>query len=226
MSSTEALLLCLQLGDSFFPSGASAHSYGLEGLQQSGDVSEVTALEGFLEAQLELRWASSDRVALLHAHAAASDLERVAAIDRFVDRSTSASSWRVGGRRLGRALLSTHAKLGTPRVKEYEGWVTSGRAPGQTSVVQGLVGSALGLAASTSAALSAYGLAVGIVGAGLRLGIIGHLDGQRLLSRQRARSRRAIELPLPPLEELGAWLPAAEIASMSREGCAGRLFAT
>lgn len=226
MSATDTLLLCLQLGDTFFPSGASAHSYGLEGLQQSGDVSGVAALEGFLEAQLELRWASSDRIALLHAHAAARDLSEVAAIDRFVDRSTSARSWRVGGRRLGRALLSTHGKLGTPLVTEYEGWVTRGRAPGQSCVVQGLVGAALGLDASASAALSAYGLAVGIVGAGLRLGLIGHLDAQRLLSRQRARSARLLSLPLPSLDALGAWLPAAEVASMAREACAGRLFAT
>jgi len=226
MNQGESLLLTLQLGDSFFPSGASAHSYGLEGLSSAGDVTDRGGLEAFLEAQIEQRWASSDRVALLHSYAAGSDLEAVAGIDRFVDRSTCVASWRVGGRRLGRALLSTHAKLGTPLAADYEGWVSSGRAPGQTSVVQGLLGFALGLSASTAAGLSAYGLSVGIVGAGLRLGIIGHLDAQRLLLGQRARTERALGQPLPPLAELGAWVPAAEVGSMSREARGGRLFAS
>jgi urease accessory protein len=226
MNRGESLLLTLQLGDSFFPSGASAHSYGLEGLLHVGDVTDRQGLEGFLEAQIEQRWASSDRLAVLHAHAAGSDLEAVAGIDRFVDRSTCVASWRVGGRRLGRALLSTHAKLGAPLCADYEGWVSSGRAPGQVSVVQGLTGFALGLSASTAAGLSAYGLSVGIVGAGLRLGIVGHLDAQRLLLGQRARTERALGQPLPPLAELGAWVPGAEVGSMSREARGGRLFAS
>jgi urease accessory protein len=226
MNPGESLLLTLQLGDSFFPSGASAHSYGLEGLSSAGDVTDRGGLEAFLEAQIEQRWASSDRVALLHSYAAGSDLEAVAEIDRFVDRSTCVASWRVGGRRLGRALLSTHAKLGTPLAAAYAGWLPSGRAPGQASVVQGLLGFALGLSASTCAGLSAYGLSVGIVGAGLRLGIIGHLDAQRLLLGQRARTERALGMPLPPLAELGAWVPAAEVGSMSREARGGRLFAS
>lgn len=222
----EALLLTLQLGDSFFPSGASAHSYGLEGLLRAGDVTDRAGLAAFLEGQVAQRWASSERVALLHAHAAGGDLEAVARVDRYVDRSTCVASWRAGARRLGRALLSTHAKLGTPLCAAYEGWVPSGRAPGQASVVQGLVGFALGLPAGTVARLSAYGLSVGIVSAALRLGVIGHLEAQRLLLEQRPRTERALARPLPPLAALSAWVPAAELGSMSREARGGRLFAT
>ena len=226
MTQGDSLLLTLQLGDSFFPSGATAHSYGLEGLLHLGDVTERDGLAAFLAGQVEQRWASSDRVALLHAHAAGGDLEGLADIDRFVDRSTCVASWRVGARRLGRALMSTHAKLGTPLCAEYEACVLSGRAPGQVSVVQWLVGFALGLSAGTVARLSVYGLSVGIVGAALRLGVVGHLDAQRLLFAQRARTERALEQPLPPLSELGAWVPAAEVGSMSREARGGCLFAT
>ena len=226
MSSVEALLVSLQLGDTFFPSGAGVHSHGLEGLLASGDVVGVAGLEAFLNAQLEHRWASAERVVVHHAHAAAGDPEKLASLDRYVDRSTAVSSWRLGGRRLGRALLRTHQALGTPHCVGYAAWVQAGRAPGQAGVVHGLVGFALGLAPAASAALSAYGLAVGIVGAGLRLGAVGHLDAQRLLMRQRARTLELLDRPLPPLDELGTWVPAAEIASMVRETHRGRLFAT
>jgi urease accessory protein len=226
VTDTVALLISLQIGDSFFPSGASAHSFGLEGLHRRGEITSTSQVECFLAMQLEHRWAVSDRVALLHAYAAGGDLEKVAAIDAFVDCSTPVHSWRMGGRRMGRAMLQTHAHLDTPRAAQYEAQVGARRAPGQASAVQGLVGSALGLSPEATAALSAHGLAVSIVGAALRLGIVGHLDAQRLLTRQRTRSGRLTELPLPPLDELGAWVPAAEIASMLEEERRGRLFAS
>jgi urease accessory protein len=226
VTDTTALLISLQLGDSFFPSGASAHSFGLEGLHRQGELRNTSQVESFLAVQLEQRWAVSDRVALLHAHAAAGNLEKIAAIDAFVDCSTMVHSWRMGGRRMGRALLKMHARLDTPHTAPYEAWVEARRAPGQASPVQGLVGFAHGLSPEAAAALSAHGLAVSIVGAALRLGILGHLDAQRLLTSQRTRTRRLVELPLPALDELGAWVPAAEIASMMEEARRGRLFAS
>ena len=92
--------------------------------------------------------------------------------------------------------------------------------------MQGLVGYASGLSAHHTAALSAHGLSVSIVGAALRLGAIGHVDAQRILLRQRGESARFIDAPVPQLEDLGAWVPAAEIASMAQEARRGRLFAS
>jgi urease accessory protein len=224
--STSALLLGLQLGDSFFPSGATAHSFGLEGLQRTAAVTCATDVESFVSGQLAERWATSDRSLLLHAHAAADDLTRIAALDAFCDCSTFVESWRSAGRRLGRAQLTLHAQLGTPLTAAYRELVETGVAPGQGCVVQGLIGFALGLAAQHTAALSAHALAVSMVGAALRLGVIGHVDAQRILLRQLPRTAALIDLPLTPVEEVSAWVPAAEIASMTQEAQRGRLFAT
>jgi urease accessory protein len=226
MIATDALLLGLQLADSFFPSGATAHSFGLEGLHVAGELRSADEVERFLQGQIEERWASSDRVALMHAHAAGADLSRVAAIDEYCDRSTLVGSWRTAGRRLGRAQLALHAQLETPLIADYRSWVDRGRAPGQGCAVQGLVGYACGLSARHTAALSVHGLAVSIVGAALRLGAIGHVDAQRILLRQRAESATFVDAPLPALDDLGAWVPAAEIASMALEARRGRLFAS
>ncbi|MDB4973145.1 MAG: urease accessory protein UreF [Myxococcaceae bacterium] len=223
---TRDLLLALQLGDSFFPSGASAFSFGLEGLHTAGLIVDADALERFVADQLTLRWATCDRVALLHAHAAGDELDRLCEIDEFVDCSSLVSSWRLGGRRLGKALLATHRKLGTAHAADYEARVERGRARGQVAVVQGLVGFARGLSAHTAAVLSGYGLSVGIVGPALRLGIIGHVDAQRILLRQHERLEQLVQVPLPALDELSAWVPATEVASMRQEARHGRLFAT
>lgn len=110
MIGADELLLALQFDDSFFPSGAGAHSYGLEGLRELGQLGSAGDVEGFLAVQLEERWASSDRALLLHAHAACPDLERVAALDELCERTTLVESWRSGGRRLGRAQLRLHVR--------------------------------------------------------------------------------------------------------------------
>jgi urease accessory protein len=226
MIAMDRLLAALQLGDSFFPSGATAFSFGLEGLRADGALGGAVAVEGFLAAQLEGRWVSGDRVALLHAHAAAGDLERIEEIDRLCDRSCWVESWRTAGRRLGRALLRVHQSLQTPNVEAYLARVEIGTAPGQLAPVQGLVSAGIGLAGDEAAALSGYGLAVSMVGAALRLGALGHLDAQRILARQRPRLAALVGAPLPPLGEMAAWVPGAEVASMRMEGRSGRLFAS
>ena len=220
------LMVALQLGDSFFPSGVSSHSFGLEAVHADGALPDAAAVERFLDRQMAGRWASSDRVAVLAAHAAAGDLDRLLEIDVLVDRTALAAGWRNAGRRLGRALLTTHVRLGTGGVEAYAARVETGAAPGQGSVVHGLVTAASGLTAPAAVALSGYGVAVMIVSAALRLSIIGHLDAQRLLSRQRPFICAAAGAPPPPLDDLSAWVPHAEIAAMRHEARAGRLFAS
>lgn len=220
------LLAALQLGDSFFPSGATAHSLGLEGLRLDGALPDAPAVERFLETQVRERWARADRVVLHAAHAAAGDLERLSAVDRFADASILVESWRAAGRRLGRALLHANAACGTPGCEEYARRVKEGEVPGQVAVAQGLVAYHLGLSAECSAALSAYTFSVAIVSAALRLGALGHVDAQRLLARQRALTAELVAGPVPPLEAASSWVPGTEIAAMRHETRRGRSFTT
>ena len=170
-----ALLTALQLGDSFFPSGSTAQSWGLEELRGAGRIPDAGALEEFLGGQLEGRWATADRVATLAAHAAASALttwrpDDVAAIDEHVERSTPAAGWRLASRRGGRALLAAHAALGTPGARSYAERVERDQAPGHACVVHGLVAAGSGLGGEEAAALSGYGVAVAIVERGAAAG--------------------------------------------------------
>jgi urease accessory protein len=220
------LLAALQLGDSFFPSGATAHSLGLEGLRLDGWLADARLVERFLESQLRERWARADRVVLHAAHAAAPDLDRVLTIDHFADASVLVESWRLAGRRLGRALLDGNAAVGTEGCEEYARRAKLGAAPGQVAVVQGLVAFGVGLDAESGAALSAYTFSVAIVSAALRLGALGHFDAQRLLTAQRARIAELVAEPVPPLEVASSWVPSAEIAAMRHEVRRGRSFTT
>lgn len=220
-----AHLTLLQHGDSFFPSGAISFSWGLETLCAEARVHDAESVAGFLESQLRYRWASFDRGALVAAHRAAPDLEAVGRIDRLVDAQTLAEELRSGSRRSGAALLAVHEKLGTPGATDYRGLVRCGAAPGQAAAIQGLVWRGVGLDVAAAEVLSAYTLAVGLLGAALRLGVIGHIDAQRTLQRVRDVIARLVAHAAPDIQALHAFTPQSEIAVMRHETADARLFA-
>ena len=61
-------LMLLQHSDSAFPSGAVSFSWGLETLVNRGIVAKADDVQAFLNAHLTARWASLDRIMLVHAH--------------------------------------------------------------------------------------------------------------------------------------------------------------
>ena len=131
---------------------------------------------------------------------------------------------REGSRQLGAALLGVHERLGTKGAAEYRAWVRRGDAPGHQAVVQGLVWWGVGLSQGESLAVGAHGSALALIGAALRLGLIGHLDGQRVLLELRKPLARLIAPPVPGLERISAYAPSAEIAMMRHEMRKSRLF--
>ncbi|MBL8534707.1 MAG: urease accessory protein UreF [Betaproteobacteria bacterium] len=215
----------LQWGDSFFPTGAASFSWGLETLRADGRLRNAQDVAGFVAGQIDQRWSTFDRPAVLAAYRANGDLDRVAAVDHEVEAGTLAREAREGGRRIGAALLKIHAELGTPGAAAYRERVQRNEAPGQMAAVQGLIGRATGLSGPVVCALSAYGVAVGIVSAALRVGLIGHMDAQRILAAQRGRADALASAATPGEESLHAYVPMTEIAMMRHETGSGRLFA-
>ena len=74
--------------------------------------------------------------------------------------------------------------------------------------------------------MSAFGLCLSVVGAAMRLGMLGHLESQRLLGRMRPTLDAAMAGDPPALDEMWTGAPALEIAAMRHEPRAARLFAT
>jgi urease accessory protein len=221
-----SLLAALQHGDSFFPSGSLAFSWGLETLCNDGVLRNGTDVEGYVRDQLRHRWATMDRSVLVAAHRAGGDPESLAPIDRLVEAMALAREAREGSRRAGAALLSTHESLGNERAATYHKLVRAGRALGHLAVVQGVVWSGAKLDEATASAVSAHTLCVGLLGAALRLGSIGHIDSQRSLARLRNDIIEVLAAPVPALEDLGVCTPETDVASMRHETESTRLFIT
>ena len=219
------LLTALQHGDSFFPSGSVSFSWGLETLCAEGLVSNEADVARFVSSQLSHRWATCDRPALVAVHRTGGDLDGVARIDAELESLALPRELREGSRRAGGALLNAHERLETPWAGEYRRMVKTGAASGHLPIVQGLVWSAVGLTHHEAAAVSAHALCVGLLGAALRLGIIGHVASQRILRDMQPEMARLLALPVPPPSDFAAYTPAADIAVMRHETAEVRLFA-
>ena len=225
MAEPARLLAALQHGDSFFPSGGVSFSWGLESLCAEGLVADETDVRRFVQGQLGHRWATCDRPALIAAHRAGRNLESVALVDAELAALALPQGLRVGSRRAGGALLNAHERLETRHAKEYRRMVKTGAAFGHLPVVQGLAWGAVGLAEEEATVVSAHTLCVALLGAALRLGVIGHVGAQRILDDMRPEMTRLLSLPVPQAGDFSAYTPAADIAVMRHETAEVRLFA-
>jgi urease accessory protein len=225
MSDVADAMALLQFGDSFFPSGSVSFSWGLEGLTENGVVTNAQSVHSFVIGQLHGRWAQFDRAVVVLAHRAMTSLEAVAAIDDEVEMQTPCAELRSGSRRMGEAMLAVFARLGIGDVPAYRDLIKRGMAYGHLAPLQGLLWGRVGLSERDVVALSAHTFCTGLLGAGLRLGCLTHIDAQRAMIEARREASRLADTPLPALNELGTYGIEAEIAVMQQACKTTRVFA-
>ncbi len=224
MTTLPTLLLLLQHGDSFFPSGGFASSWGLETLYAEAQVRDAATLSFFIDGQLRCRWALCDRPALRNTYRAEDNLEAVAAIDAEVEALSLARDLREASRRAGRALLRVHTQLGTANAEAYLERIRGGQAHGHVPIVQGLVWRNLTLDLSAAETLAGHLLCMAFVSAAVRLGCVNHIEGQQVLRAAHATLADILQRPAPTC--LSTFSPMADIAMMQHEVQSVRLFAS
>jgi urease accessory protein len=220
-----SLLASLQQSDSFFPGGAMAFSWGLEGLMRDALVTDATTLLAFVESQALSRWASLDQGLMCGAWRAGDAFDVWHEVDALAEAMSLPPALRNGSRRLGRTLADVHARLGSETANRIRDAISAGRTPGHLATVQGAVWRSLGIAEEEARAISAHMTCTGSVSSAVRLGIVGHLDAQRVLTLLRAPLARVLAQPAPPLDDLHAATFAADIAALRSQTHDARLFA-
>lgn len=221
----QGFLGALQFADSFFPSGSIAFSWGLETLRADAEVASAAGIAQFLEGQLVHRWSCFDAPLVVAAARAGGKVERIAELDDLAEAMTLATELREGSRRAGASLLKVHEGLGTAGAADYRQRVSQRQGRGHLAVMQGILWTATGLSETECRAVSAHTLCTGIVGAALRLGMIGHLDAQKILLQARPVMVDLLDLPATQVEDISSYVPHAEIAAMRHEVQDSRLFA-
>jgi len=228
MSTHASRLAMLRHGDSAFPGGTASFSWGLETLVRDRLVTGAADLEAALGTQLRHRWQCMDRPAVSAAWMADGDLEAIARVDRVLETRTLARELREGSRSAGRAMLSVHVRLGTPGAEPCRQALAAGhgnRGPaGHLAAMQGFLWRACGIGHDDAMLMSAQGFSAAFTSAAVRLGLIGHIDAQAILTRSAACIDGLMGEPMPELDEVHAFAPVAEIAAMRHETGEMRLF--
>ncbi len=228
MPAGSRLLSLLHFGDTAFPTGGYAHSFGLESYCQAGIVRDGEELTRFLAAQLEGSSGPCDAAAAAGALDAmkAGDVDGCRRLDETVEAMKPVREFREGSRQMGRQTLRVSASLtGDARLAAYLGEVDAGRAPGHHAPAFGMAGGALGWTGLEAATAFLYSTTALLVGAALRLLPMGQLEGQRVLwTLHPLIERLAREAAGRDPADLESFTPGVDIQGARHERLEARLF--
>ncbi|WP_019507901.1 urease accessory protein UreF [Pleurocapsa sp. PCC 7319] len=229
-SAIKQKLALMQLSDSFFPSGSYTLSHGLESFVQQHKIQQTEDLIAFLQILLHNKIATCDLVALIHAYraSAANDLEMVKQVDAQLFTQTLIATTRKTQRQSGRALLMVaqstwhHQQL---ELLEYDRLVNQFYC--LHPVVFGVVGNIAGLNEIDTSLAFLHGFVSGLMGAAIRLGILGHLQAQQILLQLAPDIEAAYYTAFNMrLDEMWSCTPAIDLAQMRHPRLMSRLFAS
>ncbi|MFE6050703.1 urease accessory protein UreF [Kitasatospora sp. NPDC056446] len=225
----DALLVCLQLTDSAFPSGFYTLSHGLEGYAQAKAVTPDTVPE-LLTDLLRHGVGPSDATALALAHRAATagDWEQLAETDRRLHATKLNRELRLAATRTGRQLLDiARESVGGEALERYAELVADKRAPGCQAVAAGVAYAAAGVPVEQALTGDLFAFCTSFTGAALRLRLTDHRRAQVVLRAVAPVIREVVAAALErEAADLGGCVPVADAMSGRHERAEARLFAS
>lgn len=220
----------LQAGDSYYPTGAYAHSFGLEGLVQTGVVRDRATLREFIFRsvlpalrQAELPLATQAYAAL---DPAAPDWTRVGELCVLAHALKSAKEARTATENIGRQRAELIVTLhGHPLAKDYLAHAAAQGWPFSSAVSAALEGRVLGAPLEAVLAGVMYSSLGGLLAASMKILRIGQNASQTLLTEALAQAPAIIAAASAvPVEEIGWFNPWLDIAAARHETADGRMF--
>ena len=220
----------LQLSDSFFPTGLYATSSGLEALSQKKKLKSKDIFQ-FITMQLQQVMGPSDCTAMGFAYESCKkkDIVELLRADESLYYMKLIEETRVASTRSGYQLLkcvSTFAR-NNKMLKEYQIAIHKGTATGVYAVSFGAVTNSLNIPKKKAGMMLLYGLAVSIVGAALRLGILQHFEGQKIIHELGPNILKAVlENVDKPISGMWQFAPSLDILQMKHEALSSKMFIT
>ena len=218
----------LQTTDSLFPTGAYAHSFGLEGAVQDGLVSTAESFEDFLTDIVIPTLTHQDLPAVFHAYQAVMDqnLEKLEELDELygalkMSREVRTASKKIGSQRL--TLLSQ--LLPDPLWNQLEQLKNNNGFQAHEVIILGAQG-AISQSDVSSALMAAFYLGLASqVNAVFKLIRIGQMQCQAILSKCLAQSEEATNVAQTiSKEDMGWFTPSLEIVNARHETAYTRIF--
>jgi urease accessory protein len=218
----------LQAADSLYPTGAYAHSFGLEGLVQAGAVRDLASLRGFLLGQALPALARTDLPVAAQAWAAAgppADWPRLAALCELAAALRGAREPREASEAIGSQRCELAARLHGGIAAEFNRRARADGWPRPACIAAAIEARALGAPQAAALAALVYAAAAGLLAAAVKLLRLGQNAAQGLLTEALGHTPALLEtaLGLAP-EDLGAFNPWWDLAAARHEVADFRLF--
>lgn len=206
-----------------FPTGAFSYSHGIEAAAADGTVCDAASLRSWIAALVEHGGGRIDADFLCSAYRA------VAAGDRpaLADANRQGLAYRPSAELALEAAQQGTAFFATCRAAWPGGLASDWNPKGSVCHAVAFGAAAAGAGIARADALTGYleAFAANLVSAGLRLGIVGQTDGQRILAAlEPVVARTAAAALTRDPADFGTASFAAELASMAHETQYSRLF--
>jgi len=222
----------LQLSDSFFPSGMYTTSSGLEALYYSNrKITDADRLRDLIAVYLEHQLGPADCSALgnSYQHIQRKDLQKLVEVDNIIFSMKLIEEVRNASTRSGTQVLRCVSSFRTDNsmLNGYQEAIKDKRASGVYPVALAVCSNALGISKYRAGLMMLYGFSVSMVGAALRLGVLQHFDGQRIIHELKPTISETVEKNIDrPLTSMWQFAPDIDMLQIAHERMSSKMFIT
>ncbi len=224
----------MQLSDSFFPSGMFSMSSGLESLVNANKITNWNDVLNFIMEQIEFQIFPCDCVVISHAFNGVqnNDLKTVVEIDQKYYSLKFVKEIRNSSTRSGKQLLNSLMHMLDNQdennfLNEFIKKIKSKETPGTYPVVLAICAVYLGIPIQSITRMLLYSFSSSIVSAAIRLGLIQHLDAQKILKLLASPINTLImNNKTKSIQDIWQLTPLVEIHQMNHERNESRMFIT
>jgi urease accessory protein len=223
----------LQLSDSFFPTGMYTTSNGLEALfyKNQRKQSNPNELLEMIKVYLACQIGPADCTALGNSYDCAQrqDLGALIEIDRMIFSMKLVREIRDASARSGSQLIRCLVSFITNDniLTKFNDAIRDGRASGVFPVAFAIACNVLDISKNTAGLMMLYSFTVSMVGAALRLGMLQHYDGQRVIHEIKPEISKIVESCIErPLTSMWQFAPGIDILQIKHERMNSKMFIT
>ncbi len=223
-------LTLMQLSDSFFPSGLYTLSNGLETIFDEKRASSEGDVYDFLEVTLEQQLGPADSVALSNAYdcAKSKDISGIIRCDNVLYSMKLIQESRAASCRAGSQMLKCIVAISSDSfLKSYSEKISKNDSPGTHPVVAGVCSFVMGIKKEQARQMMMYGFCVSTTGAALRLGMIDHIQSQKILHKIKPKIQQTLEKFVDTkINDCWQFSPQYDLIQMTHENKFSKMFIT
>jgi urease accessory protein len=219
----------LQLSDSLFPTGMYSTSSGLETFFYRKRVKGASELKRLLEVFIQNQIGPADCVALGNSYESAviADVQKLIETDQRLFSMKLVKEIREVSVRSGTQLLKCVGDMthNNGMLQSYQDNINLGKASGMYPVALGVVCALFGIPKNKAGLILIYTFTASVIGAALRLGIINHFEGQRVINQLKRVMSKAVEENInKKLVDMWQFTPEIDTTQMLHEQAERRMF--